>query len=69
MDRFAKAACISLLFLLLSGGCSVAAYHAAAAVFCSSVTFGLYQAAAATTLHNMALLFKNTGRLEESVQA
>jgi hypothetical protein len=27
------------------------------------------QAAAASTLHNMGLLFKNTGRLEEAVQA
>ena len=27
------------------------------------------QAAAASTLHNMALLFKNTGRLQESAQA
>jgi hypothetical protein len=34
---------------------------------CAHVT--RVQAAAASTLHNMALLFKNTGRLQESAQA
>ena len=35
----------------------------------AALTLLAAQAAAASTLHNMGLLYKNTGRLEESVVA